>query len=112
VKTHHPIPQSELDKLSGQVSMRGPVGERRENFRRTSGHNQFVGRVTEIKVGGQHTTSIITADAAREHALKGRSDRCVTRQVHRRHDRSPVEILLFPRTLSWLSLFYYHIYSI
>ncbi len=55
--------------------------ERRENFRRISGRNQLVGRVTEIKVaglmaqvslsiGGQHITSIITADAVREMRLK------------------------------------------
>jgi molybdopterin-binding protein len=78
---HHRIPESELDKFLHQVSMRRPVGERRENFRRISGRNQLVGRVTEIKVdglmaqvslsiGGQRITSIITADAVLEMRLK------------------------------------------
>jgi len=53
------------------------VPERRSNFRRISGRNQLVGRVMDIKtsglmaqvtlsIGGQHITSIITADAVRE----------------------------------------------
>lgn len=55
--------------------------ERRENFRRISGRNQLVGRITEItadsllaqvrlSIGGQQITSIITADAVREMRLK------------------------------------------
>jgi molybdopterin-binding protein len=62
-------------------SARRPVSERRDNYRRISGRNQLVGRVTEIKIdglmaqirlsiGGQHITSIITADAVREMRLK------------------------------------------
>ena len=55
--------------------------EKRGNFRKVSGRNQLVGRVTDVKVsglmaqvtlsiGGQHITSIITADAVREMRLK------------------------------------------
>ena len=50
-------------------------------FRRISGRNQLVGRISDIKlsgllaqvtlsVGNQHITSIITADAVRELRLK------------------------------------------
>jgi molybdopterin-binding protein len=78
---HHRIPESELDQFLHRVSARLPVRERRANFRRISGRNQLVGRITEIKtsgllaqvslsIGGQHITSIITADAVREMRLK------------------------------------------
>jgi len=78
---HHRIPEPELDKFLHLESMRLPVAERRQNFRRISGRNQLVGRVTEVKIdglmaqvglsiGGQHITSIITADAVREMRLK------------------------------------------
>jgi molybdopterin-binding protein len=78
---HHRIPEPELDKFLHEKSARSPVGERRQNFRRISGRNQLVGRVTEIKIsglmaqvrlsfGGQHITSIITSDAIREMRLK------------------------------------------
>lgn len=78
---HHRIPEAELDKFLHEVSARLPVIERRLNFRRISGRNQLVGRVVEIKtsgliaqvkvsIGGQHITSVITADAAREMQLK------------------------------------------
>jgi molybdopterin-binding protein len=78
---HHRIPEPGLDQFLHQVSGRRPVIERGENFRRISGRNQLVGRVTEIKVaglmaqvslsiGGQRITSIITADAVREMRLK------------------------------------------
>lgn len=78
---HHRIPEPELDKFLHTVSKRGPVAERRETFRRISGRNQLVGRITEIKIdglmaqvglsiGGQHITAIITADAIREMRLK------------------------------------------
>jgi molybdopterin-binding protein len=57
------------------------VRERRTNFRKISGRNQLIGRVTEIKtmglmaqvtlsIGGQRITSIITADAVREMRLQ------------------------------------------
>jgi molybdopterin-binding protein len=64
-----------------ELSARLPVSERRPNFRRISGRNQLVGRIVEIKtsglmaqvrisIGGQHITSVITADAVREMRLK------------------------------------------
>jgi molybdopterin-binding protein len=78
---HHRIPEPELDKFLHEVTAHRPVIERRLNFRRISGRNQLVGRVTEIKtsgfmaqvrisIGGQHITSVITADAVREMELK------------------------------------------
>jgi molybdopterin-binding protein len=53
----------------------------RERFRNTSGRNQLVGTITEVKISGllaqvvlkigdQQITSIITADAAREMQLR------------------------------------------
>jgi molybdopterin-binding protein len=78
---HHRVPAKEVDRFLHRDSQRGEVSERRTNFRRISGRNQLVGRVTEIKIsglmaqvslsiGGQHITSIITADAVREMRLK------------------------------------------
>lgn len=78
---HHRVPEKQLDKFLYQSAEKGDVSERRPNFRRISGRNQLVGRVTEIKIsglmaqvslsiGGQHITSIITADAVREMQLK------------------------------------------
>lgn len=78
---HHRIPESELDRFLYRSSEHRPVAERRENYRRISGRNQLVGRVTDLKIdgliaqvtlsiGGQKITSIITADAVREMRLK------------------------------------------
>jgi len=78
---HHRIPESQLDKFLHQAQSRGDIASRRISFRRVSGRNQLIGRVTDIKVsglmaqvslsiGGQHITSIITADAIREMRLK------------------------------------------
>jgi len=78
---HHRIPESELDKYLHAASSGLPVSERREGFRKISGKNQLVGRMTEIKIagllaqlrpsiGGQAITSIVTADAMREMRLK------------------------------------------
>jgi molybdopterin-binding protein len=78
---HHRIPEPELDKFLHEVSSHRPVRERRVNFRRISGRNQLVGRIVEIKmsgliaqvrisIGGQHITSVITADAVLEMQLK------------------------------------------
>jgi molybdopterin-binding protein len=78
---HHRIPESQLDKFLHQANERGEVAEKRTGFRHISGRNQLVGRVTDIKIsgliaqvslsiGGQHITSIITADAVREMRLK------------------------------------------
>jgi len=78
---HHRIPEKEIDRfLYRQPASKEPA-QRRSNFRRVSGRNQLVGRVTDIKVsglmaqvtvsiGGQHITSIITADAVREMRLE------------------------------------------
>jgi molybdopterin-binding protein len=78
---HHRIPESELDKYLFRPAQTGDPAGRRSNFRRVSGRNQLVGRVTAVKIeglmaqvslsiGGQHITSIITADAAREMRLQ------------------------------------------
>lgn len=78
---HHRIPESQLDKFLHQANERGEVAEKRTGFRHISGRNQLIGRVTDIKIsgliaqvslsiGGQHITSIITADAVREMRLK------------------------------------------
>jgi molybdopterin-binding protein len=78
---HHRIPESQLDEFLHQASERGDVAEKRTGFRHISGRNQLIGRVTGIKIsgliaqvslsiGGQHITSIITADAVREMRLK------------------------------------------
>jgi len=78
---HHRLPEKEVDKFLYRVAERGDVSERRTNFRRISGRNQLVGRVTDIRIsglmaqvtlsiGGQHITSIITADAVREMRLQ------------------------------------------
>lgn len=77
---HHRIPRNELDRyLHRKGEKAGP--DRRRGFRRISGRNQLVGRVTEIRkegllaqvklsIGGQQITSIITADAVREMGLE------------------------------------------
>lgn len=77
---HHRIPEDELDRyLHSQRSK--PIPERRQNYRKISGRNQLVGRITEIKlsglmaqvklsIGGQIITSIITSDAVQEMGLK------------------------------------------
>ena len=78
---HHRIPESEIDRLLPRISVSGAPEKRRRCFRRISGRNQLVGRITDIKVSGllaqvtlavgdQHITSIITADAVRELRLE------------------------------------------
>ena len=78
---HHRLPEREVDKFLYRVAERGDVSERRTNFRRISGRNQLVGRVTDIRIsglmaqvslsiGGQRITSIITTDAVREMRLR------------------------------------------
>ena len=79
---HHRIPEGEIDRFLHLGRRRQKdVARRREDFRKISGRNQLVGRVTEIKlsglmaqvklsIGGQTITSIITADAVREMRLK------------------------------------------
>ncbi len=78
---HHRVPESEIDRLIPTKLNRGEVGERRGTFRKISGRNQLIGRIVAIKydgllaqitlrIGEQHITSLITADAAREMRLK------------------------------------------
>ena len=78
---HHRVPERELDKFLYRGTEKREVAEKRETFRRLSGRNQLVGRITDIQmsgliaqvtlsIGGQHITSIITADAVREMRLK------------------------------------------
>src|SRR5579864_5066803 len=78
---HHRIPESEIDRLLPAVPHSAPVESRRQNFRKISGRNQLVGRIIDLKIegllaqvtlsiAGQHLTSIITADAAREMRLE------------------------------------------
>ena len=78
---HHRVPESEIDRLIPQKLQRGDIGSRRGEFRKLSGRNQLSGRIVDIKfsgllaqitlrIGEQHITSIITADAARELRLK------------------------------------------
>ena len=78
---HHRIPETEIDRLLPAAPRGGPVHTRRQNFRRISGRNQLVGRIVDVKIeglmaqvtlsiGGQHLTSIITADAAQEMRLE------------------------------------------
>lgn len=78
---HHRIPESQIDRMLPKLTASGDVKDRRRMFRRISGRNQLVGRITDIKtvgllaqvtlsLGDQHITSIITADAARELRLE------------------------------------------
>jgi len=78
---HHRVPESEIDRLIPKKLERGDVTTRRGEFRKISGRNQLIGRIVDIKysgllaqvtlrIGEQHITSIITADAARELRLK------------------------------------------
>ena len=77
---HHRVPLSEIDRFLFKSLGKRPV-ESRATYRSISGRNQLVGRIVEVRIeglmaqvrlsiGGQHITSIITADAAREMRLK------------------------------------------
>ena len=77
---HHRIPETEIDRLL-PAPQRGPIQNRRENYRKISGRNQLVGRIVDLRIeglmaqvtlsiAGQHLTSIITADAVREMRLE------------------------------------------
>ena len=78
---HHRVRESQLDKLLHVAFRRGDIRQRRATFRRISGRNQLIGRVTSIKVdglvaqvtvfiGGQRMNAIVTTDAIREMRLK------------------------------------------
>lgn len=77
---HHRIEQSALQPFLREDQNR-PAPESRERYRRVSGRNQLTGRVVDVQIDGllakvvlsfgqQQITAIITADAAREMALK------------------------------------------
>lgn len=77
---HHRIAESSLKPFLSADAQRSPA-ESRERFRRVSGRNQLIGKVTSIRVEGllaeiviavadTHITAIITAAAVRELALK------------------------------------------
>jgi molybdopterin-binding protein len=77
---HHRIPESEIDRLLPLKSPRQSIKTRRKYFRRVSGRNQLLGRITDVQVdgllakvtisiGGQNISSIITSDAVREMRL-------------------------------------------
>jgi len=78
---HHRIPETEIDRLLPRRVRANSVEKRRKGFRRISGRNQLVGRILDVKinglvgqvtlsVGGQHITSIVTAEAVREMRLQ------------------------------------------
>src|SRR5262249_14167520 len=78
---HHRIPESELDRYLYRAPQKVTASRRQDRFRKISGRNQLVGRIIDLKidgllaqvtlsVAGQHITSIITADAARELRLQ------------------------------------------
>jgi molybdopterin-binding protein len=77
---HHRIAQSALEPFLAKDAAK-PAAESRERFRRVSGRNQLLGKIMSIRIegllaqvviaiGDQQINSIITADAARELALK------------------------------------------
>lgn len=74
---HHRVTVAELERFLPRVEA-NPASRR--SFRHVSGRNQLVGRVVDVQVsglmaqvklsiGGQHITSIITAEAVREMKL-------------------------------------------
>ena len=77
---HHRIAMSTLKPFLTKDKLK-PRTESRERYRRISGRNQLVGKIVSVHIQGllakielaiddQKITSIITADAARELALK------------------------------------------
>lgn len=77
---HHRIAESALKPFLAKDSKKSPE-ESRERYRRVSGRNQLIGKVVSVRIegllaevvlaiGDAHITAIITADAARELALK------------------------------------------
>lgn len=46
---HHRIPESEIDRFLPRVAVSGSTAKRCKTFRRISGRNQLVGRITDIK---------------------------------------------------------------
>ncbi len=77
---HHRISESALKPFLAKDKLK-PETESRERYRRVSGRNQILGKVMSVRIEGllaevvlsiegQHITSIITAEAARELGLK------------------------------------------
>jgi molybdopterin-binding protein len=75
---HHRVPAREVEKYLPREEDDRTV---RTRFRRTSGRNQLVGKIVDLKIsgllaqvklsiGGQQITSIITSEAAREMGLR------------------------------------------
>jgi molybdopterin-binding protein len=78
---HHRIPETEIDRYLHVPGRKISIPARRAQFRRISARNQLIGRIVDIQIegimaqvtlsiGGQHVTSIITADAVREMRLE------------------------------------------
>jgi molybdopterin-binding protein len=75
---HHRIPAREIERY---LPRQADDQKARGRFRRTSGRNQLVGKIVDVRtsgllaqiklsIGGQQITSIITAEAAREMGLR------------------------------------------
>jgi molybdopterin-binding protein len=75
---HHRVPAREVERFLPREEHDQSA---RTRFRRTSGRNQLVGKIVDLKIsgllaqvklsiGGQQITSIITSDAAREMGLR------------------------------------------
>ena len=75
---HHRVPAREVERF---LPREVPDQAARIRFRRTSGRNQLVGKIVDLKfsgllaqvklsIGGQQITSIITSEAAREMGLR------------------------------------------
>jgi molybdopterin-binding protein len=75
---HHRVPAREVERY---LPREEPSQSARTRFRRTSGRNQLVGKIVDLKfsgllaqvklsIGGQQITSIITSEAAREMGLR------------------------------------------
>ena len=75
---HHRVPAREIEKYLPRAI---DDAKERKRFRKTSGRNQLVGQIVDVRfsgllaqvkisIGGQQITSIITAEAAREMDLR------------------------------------------
>jgi len=103
---HHRVPEQQIDKFLYRASETGDVRERRNNFRKVSGRNQLIGRVTDIKTQGlmaQVTLSIDWRSAHHVHYHCGRRsrdappegpDRRRPDQIDRGNDSSGINSLL------------------
>jgi molybdopterin-binding protein len=81
---HHRVPEGALAPLATTPAKAKPEKKRiesRDRFRNTSGRNQLVGTIADVKIRGilaqvklaigeQTITAVITADAAREMQLR------------------------------------------